>query len=111
MDKIAKNTAQDIRLVRDLKTWFDALSDLNNQLKKFEDGGDSDIQRKKKTKNVEIPEIPAENRPTVGRLFVHGKVKFLAIDSWADYEEGLAESKKYSAELCATRDVLKRQTK
>ena len=84
---------------------------MNNQLKRLEDGGDSDIQRKKKTKNVEIPDTPAENRPSVGRLFVHGKVKFLAIDSWTDYEEGLAESGKYNAELCATRDVLKRQAK
>jgi hypothetical protein len=111
LEKIAKNTPQDIRLISDLKTWFDALSDVNNQLKKLEDGGDSDIQRKKKTKNVEIPDTPAENRPSVGRLFMHGKVKFLAIDLWTDYEEGLAESEKYNAELCATLEVLKRQAK
>ena len=31
-----------------------------------------------------------------------------AIDSWDDFEAGLAEAAKQNAELCATRDVLSR---
>jgi hypothetical protein len=108
LDKVTTKLSPEIRLSSELKSWCVALKEAEESLKKFEDGGDSDIQRKKKTKEIKIPDVPDENRPAVGKLMGHGKSRFLTIDSWGDFEAGLAEATKQNAELCATRDVLSR---
>lgn len=109
LDKVTTKLSVEIRLTSELKSWCVALKEAGENLKKFEDGGDSDIQRRKKTKEIDIPYIPDENRPSVGKLMGHGKSRFLAIDSWNDFDAGTAEANKHSAELCATRDVLGRK--
>ena len=109
LDKVTSKLSPEIRLSSELKSWCVALKEARESLKKFEDSGDSDIQRKKKTKEFKIPEVPDENRPAVGKLMGHGKTRFLTIDSWDDFETGLAEANKQNAELCATREVLSRK--
>jgi hypothetical protein len=109
LDKVTAKLPDDIRLINELKSWCVALKEAGENLKKLEDGGDSDIQRKKMTRKIDIPDVPKENRPTVGKLMAHGKTRFLAIDSWDDFEAGAAEADKQNAELCATRDVLGRK--
>jgi len=109
LDKVTAKLPDEIRLINELKSWCFALKEAGDHLKKLEDGGDSDIQRKKQTREIDIPDVPKENRPTVGKLMAHGKTRFLAIDSWGDFEAGVAEADKQNAELCATRDVLGRK--
>jgi hypothetical protein len=108
LNKVTTKLSDDIRLTSDLKAWCTALKAAGENLKKFEEEGDSDIQRKKKTKPIDIPEVPEENRPSVGKLLGHGKERFLEIDSWDDFDVAEAEATKYNAELCATREVLER---
>ena len=108
LDKVTSKLSSEIRLSSELKSWSVALKEAEES-QKLEDGGDSDIQRKKKTKETKIPYIPDENRPAVGKLMKHGKTRFLTIDSWDDFEAGLAEANKQNAELCATREVLSRK--
>jgi hypothetical protein len=109
LDKATEKLPDNIRLASDIEKWINSLKDSENSLKNIEDEGDSDIQRKKKTKEIDIPSAPSENRPLVGKLMAHGKQRFLAIDSWDDFETGVSESEKHNAELCATRDVLNRK--
>jgi hypothetical protein len=109
LETVTKKLSEDIRLSSDLKAWCSALQVAEGELKKLEDGGDSDIQRKKKTAGIEIPEVPEGNRPSVGSLRGHGKSRFLAIDSWDDFESGSKEAEKQNAELCVTREVLDRK--
>ena len=102
LDEITEKLPNEIRQVSQIKKWINSLKDSENSLKNIEDDGDSDIQRKRKTKEFDIPNIPGEDRPSVGKLMSHGKQKFLAIDSWDDFEAGVAEAEKQNAELCAT---------
>ena len=108
LNKVTGKLSDDIRLTSELKAWCTALKEAGENLKKFEEEGDSDIERRKKTKPIDIPEVPEENRPSVGKLLGHGKERFLEIDSWDDFDVAEAEATKHNAELCATRAVLGR---